>query len=73
MFSQLYLIWFGPQSFDDNQSIGQANEGGILGEVALRSGGEILRVTEEALGPNGDLGLVNLTQPLASLIDRKKK
>lgn len=55
----MYLIWFGSQSFNDNQSIGQNNEGGILGEVALRSGGEILRVTEEALGPNGDLGLVN--------------
>lgn len=33
--------------------------GGILGEVALRSGGEIIRVTEESLGPNGDLGLVS--------------
>lgn len=56
---QLYLIWFGPQVSDNNNvALGQNIEGGILGEVALRSGGEIIRVTEES-GPDGNLGLVN--------------
>lgn len=55
---QLNLIWFGPQLSDDNQTLESNSHGGILGEVALRSGGEIMPVTEEALGPNGDFGLV---------------
>ncbi|XP_055323412.1 uncharacterized protein LOC129578614 isoform X2 [Sitodiplosis mosellana] len=50
---RLFLIWFGDQEVDDNET----STGGALGEVALRSGGEILRVTEESLG-NGDMGLV---------------
>lgn len=54
---QLYLIWFGDSYVDENET---SNEiGGILGEVALRSGGEIFRITEESLS-NGDLGLVSL-------------
>lgn len=53
-FLQLYLIWFGDQSNDENET----SIGGSLGEVALRSGGEILQVTEESLG-NGETGLVN--------------
>lgn len=52
------VIWFGPQISDDNQTLESNSHGGILGEVALRSGGEIMPVTEEALGPNGDFGLV---------------
>lgn len=48
------MIWFGDQEVDDNET----STGGALGEVALRSGGEILRVTEESLG-NGDMGLVS--------------
>lgn len=55
---QLYLIWFGPQVSDNNVALGQNIEGGILGEVAIRSGGEIIRVTEES-GPDGNLNLVN--------------
>lgn len=51
---QLYLIWFGDQEIDENET----SIGGSLGEVALRSGGEILRVTEESLG-NGEMGLVS--------------
>ena len=54
----MYLIWFGPQVYDENETLGQNSDAGILGEVALRSGGEIIRITEEALGPNGDFGLV---------------
>lgn len=50
----MYLIWFGAQDIDDNET----STGGALGEVALRSGGEILRITEESLG-NGDIGLVS--------------
>lgn len=51
---QLYLIWFGGDTTlnEDESSIG-----GVLGAVALRSGGEIFRVTEEPVG-NGELGLV---------------
>lgn len=52
----MYLIWFGDQSNDENET----SVGGSLGEVALRSGGEILQVTEESLG-NGEIGLVNKT------------
>lgn len=44
---------------DNNVALGQNIEGGILGEVAIRSGGEIIRVTEESVGPDGNLGLVN--------------
>lgn len=44
---------------ENNVELGQKIEGGILGEVALRSGGEIIRVTEESVGPDGNLGLVN--------------
>lgn len=51
---QLFLIWFGAQDIDDNET----STGGALGEVALRSGGEIIRITEESLG-NGDMGLVS--------------
>lgn len=43
---------------ESNVALGQNIEGGILGEVAIRSGGEIIRVTEESVGPNGNLGLV---------------
>ncbi|XP_037045802.1 uncharacterized protein LOC119081167 [Bradysia coprophila] len=57
---RLYLIWFGPQVSENNVALGQNIEGGILGEVAIRSGGEIIRVTEESLGPSGNLGLVTL-------------
>lgn len=56
-FSQLYLIWFGgAMSDEENETTVQI--GGILGEVAIRSGGEIFRITEESLG-NGDMGLVS--------------
>lgn len=48
------MIWFGDQNNDENET----SIGGSLGEVALRTGGEILRVTEESLG-NGEMGLVN--------------
>lgn len=48
------MIWFGDENADENET----SIGGSLGEVALRSGGEILRVTEESLG-NGEMGLVN--------------
>lgn len=44
---------------ENNVALGQNIEGGILGEVAIRSGGEIIRVTEESVGPDGNLGLVN--------------
>lgn len=54
----MYLIWFGPQVSENSIALGQNIEGGILGEVAIRSGGEIIRVTEE-LGSDGNLGLVN--------------
>lgn len=37
-----------------------------MGEVAIRSGGEIFRITEESLG-NGDLGLVNSRVSLSFL------
>lgn len=46
---------------ENNVALGQNIEGGILGEVAIRSGGEIIRVTEESVGPDGHLGLVNST------------
>lgn len=52
------MIWFGAKATEENETSGQNVEGGVLGEVALRSGGEIIRVTEEALGPNGGLSLV---------------
>lgn len=50
------MIWFGIQDIDENET----STGGILGEVALRSGGEIFRITEESLG-NGDVGLVRIS------------
>lgn len=53
------MIWFGAKASDENDTFSDNREGGILGEVALRSGGEIFRVTEEALGPNSELGLVS--------------
>lgn len=53
------MIWFGAKASDENDTFSDNREGGILGEVAIRSGGEIFRVTEEALGPNGELGLVS--------------
>lgn len=43
-------------SVDENETSDQI--GGVLGEVAIRSGGEIFRITEESLG-NGDMGLVS--------------
>lgn len=49
------MIWFGVQDIDENET----STGGVLGEVALRSGGEIFRITEESLG-NGDVGLVRI-------------
>lgn len=50
---QLYLIWFGDATLNEDA----ASIGGALGAVALRSGGEIFRITEEPL-PNGEVGLV---------------
>ena len=41
-FKQLYLIWFGERSLSENET--QDSVGGILGEVAIRSGGEILHI-----------------------------
>lgn len=41
--------------------------GGILGEVAIRSGGEIFRITEESLG-NGDMGLVSEIHALCKVL-----
>lgn len=61
---QLYLIWFGPQSTATevgNDANGDyRGDGGLLGEIAIKSGGEIIRVTEDTVdGPNGGVGLVN--------------
>uniref|UniRef100_A0A6B2EC18 Putative conserved secreted protein n=1 Tax=Phlebotomus kandelakii TaxID=1109342 RepID=A0A6B2EC18_9DIPT len=56
---RLYLIWFSKQSQDDNESPHTVT-GGILGEVALRTGGEIIHITDEAVEPNGNIGLVTL-------------
>uniref|UniRef100_A0A1B0GAP9 VWFA domain-containing protein n=1 Tax=Glossina morsitans morsitans TaxID=37546 RepID=A0A1B0GAP9_GLOMM len=39
---RLYLMWFGERALSENET--QESLGGILGEVALRSGGEILHV-----------------------------
>lgn len=62
---QLYLIWFGPATIEDeNETSDQV--GGVLGEVAIRSGGEIFRVTEESLG-NGDMGLVSVFEQSKSI------
>lgn len=41
---QVFLIWFGPPVPEGRI------EGGLLGELALQSGGDILRVTNEELG-----------------------
>lgn len=54
----MYVIWFGSQLTDENET--SNTDGGILGEVAIRSGGEIFRITEELLG-NGEMGLVSNT------------
>lgn len=43
-------------SDDENET--SVRIGGVLGDVAVRSGGEIFRITEESLG-NGDTGLVS--------------
>ncbi|XP_055699878.1 uncharacterized protein LOC129809273 [Phlebotomus papatasi] len=56
---RLYLIWFGKHGQDDNESP-HTVIGGILGEVALRTGGEIIHITDEAVEPNGNIGLVTL-------------
>jgi hypothetical protein len=61
---QLYLIWFGARSLDENDTSAQGETGGRLGELALRTGGEVLHVPDEAFGADGDLGLVNTTLPL---------
>lgn len=62
-FKQLYLIWFGSPTTttDINDANGNTSvDGGMLGEVALKSGGQIIRVTEDTVdGPNGGLALVN--------------
>lgn len=63
---QLFLIWFGAQDIDDNET----STGGALGEVALRSGGEIIRITEESLG-NGDMGLVSFVWWILSLCQNR--
>lgn len=56
------MIWFGDEEIEENET----SVGGALGEVALRSGGEILRITEESLG-NGGMGLVSrIKKPFAS-------
>lgn len=39
---QLYLIWYGERSASENET--QEAVGGILGEVAIRSGGEVLHL-----------------------------
>uniref|UniRef100_A0A1A9VDA4 VWA7 Ig-like domain-containing protein n=1 Tax=Glossina austeni TaxID=7395 RepID=A0A1A9VDA4_GLOAU len=39
---RLYLMWFGERALSENET--QESLGGILGEIALRSGGEILHV-----------------------------
>ncbi|XP_061389658.1 uncharacterized protein LOC133324840 [Musca vetustissima] len=39
---RLYLIWFGERSLSENET--QETVGGILGEVAIRSGGEVLHI-----------------------------
>ncbi|KAM7350597.1 uncharacterized protein ACRADG_009151 isoform 2-T3 [Cochliomyia hominivorax] len=39
---RLYLIWYGERSLSENET--QDSVGGILGEVAIRSGGEILHI-----------------------------
>lgn len=39
---RLYLMWFGERALSENET--QESVGGILGEVALRSGGEILHI-----------------------------
>lgn len=61
---QLYLIWFGSPTTttDINDANGNTSvDGGMLGEVALKSGGQIIRVTEDTIdGPTGGLGLVNM-------------
>lgn len=52
---QLYLIWFGDGTLNEDES----SIGGSLGTVALRSGGEIFRITEEPLG-SWEMGLVSI-------------
>ncbi|XP_037936416.1 uncharacterized protein LOC119670287 [Teleopsis dalmanni] len=39
---RLYLIWYGERAISENET--QDEVGGILGEVAIRSGGEILHI-----------------------------
>uniref|UniRef100_A0A1I8PJK9 VWFA domain-containing protein n=1 Tax=Stomoxys calcitrans TaxID=35570 RepID=A0A1I8PJK9_STOCA len=39
---RLYLIWFGERALSENET--QETVGGILGEVAIRSGGEVLHI-----------------------------
>lgn len=45
-------------AISDDQNETSVQIGGVLGDVAIRSGGEVFRITEEPLG-NGDLGLVS--------------
>lgn len=56
---QVYLIWFGESTFEENETSEKSGKtGGKLGELSLSTGGEILHIPNEALDKNGDLGLV---------------
>lgn len=57
IFFQLYLLWYGEKTISENET--QESVAGTLGEVALRSGGDIIVVkgttidkTENAVSKN---------------------
>lgn len=63
----MYLFWFGGVNENDEESSPQASHhhhrnqhdvAGILGEVTLRTGGEIVYMSGEAIHANGDIGTV---------------
>lgn len=69
---QLYLFWFGsgggtvdndpesPINTNQQQQHSSTDVAGILGDVALRTGGEIVYMSGEAIHDNGDIGTVHL-------------
>lgn len=54
---QLYLIMFDDTTSGENDTADQGNTG-ALGELALRTGGEIIHVPDDVFKDDGGLGLV---------------
>lgn len=63
----MYLFWFGdnePEAETPNSSSSDKYShevAGILGDVTLRTGGEIVYMSSDSIHPNGEIGTVKRT------------